>query len=87
MTEVKIGELKAHLSKHLRSVRRGEVLTVLDRTTPIAQVVRYAGSPTELRVREPLRRVRTLQDVPLPQPLELGMDISELLEEERQRAR
>lgn len=84
MTDVKIGELKAHLSKHLRNVRRGDVLTVLDRSTPIAQVVRYAGSRDVLRVRDPVGRVRTLRDVPLPQPLDLGMDIAELLEEERQ---
>ncbi len=84
MTDVKIAELKAHLSEHLRNVRRGDVLTVLDRSTPIAQVIRYAGSPDALRVREPLRRVRTLRDVPLPRPLELDADIAELLMEERQ---
>ena len=84
MTNVKIGELKAHLSEHLRNVRRGEVLTIFDRNTPIAQVTRYAGPPDALRVRKPLGRVPTLRDVPLPRPLELDIDIAELLDQERQ---
>ena len=33
MNNIKIADLKAHLSEHLRRVRRGEVLTILDRTT------------------------------------------------------
>ena len=84
MTDVKIGELKAHLSEHLRNVRRGDVLTVLDRSTPIARGIGYGGPPDALRVREPSGRVRTLKDVPLPHPLELDVDIAELLMEERQ---
>jgi len=87
MTDVKIGEFKAHLSEHLRNVQRGDVVTVLDRRTPIARVVRHAGPPDALRVREPLGRVRRLRDIPLPRPLALDIDIVELLEEERQRAR
>lgn len=34
-----ISALKAHLSDALRSVRRGERIVVLDRDTPIAEVI------------------------------------------------
>ena len=36
---VKISELKAPLSKHLRHVRRGHTVTIMDRDTPIAEIV------------------------------------------------
>ena len=37
MKSVGIAELKARLSEHLKSVRRGRTLTVLDRETPVAR--------------------------------------------------
>lgn len=50
MIEVRIADLKARLSEHLRKVRRGGSLTVMDRDTPIARIVPYdAGSPLEVR--------------------------------------
>lgn len=36
--QVKIAEFKTHLSRHLRSVRSGNSLTIMDRNTPIATV-------------------------------------------------
>jgi prevent-host-death family protein len=83
MNEVRIAELKARLSEHLRRVRRGHVLTVLDRDTPVARLVPYQESEP-LRVRDPLGRARSLQDVPLPPPLAIDVDVVELLLEERQ---
>jgi prevent-host-death family protein len=41
MRKVGIADLKAHLSEHLRKVRAGRTLTVLDRDTPVAQIVPY----------------------------------------------
>jgi prevent-host-death family protein len=82
--DVKIADLKARLSEHLRHVRRGHVLTVLDRATPIAQVVPYSKALDSLRVRHPLGKSHTLQDVPLPRPMRFDIDIVELLMEERQ---
>ena len=41
MKIVGIADLKAHLSEHLRNVRKGRTLTVVDRTTPIARIVPY----------------------------------------------
>ncbi len=50
MTKVGVADLKAHLSEHLRKVRGGHTLTVLDRETPIAQIVPYdAAAPLEIR--------------------------------------
>lgn len=39
MKTVKISDLKAHLSEHLRRVRRGEEVLVCDRDQPIARIV------------------------------------------------
>jgi prevent-host-death family protein len=49
MSDVGIADLKARLSEHLRSVRNGGTLTVLDRDTPIARIVPYAVQPLEIR--------------------------------------
>jgi antitoxin (DNA-binding transcriptional repressor) of toxin-antitoxin stability system len=82
MKEVKIADLKARLSEYLRQVRRGDVLTVYDRATPIAQLAAYGGEAETPRVRRALGRT-PLSKVPLPPPLRLDFDIVELLDEER----
>ena len=84
MKKVRIAELKTRLSEHLRRVRRGETYTVMDRETPIARLVPYGAEAEPLRVRKPLRRVPSLHDVRLPQPLKIGVDAVALLLEERQ---
>jgi prevent-host-death family protein len=84
MKKVKIAQLKARLSEHLRQVRRGETYTVMDRETPIARLLPYGADAEPLRVRKPLRRVPTLQDVRLPPPLKTDIDPVALLLEERQ---
>ena len=63
MTTVRIAELKARLSEHLRAVRKGRTLTVLDRDTPVARIVPYAVQPVEVR-----RATRRLRDLELPPP-------------------
>ena len=83
MLTVKIAELKARLSEYLRVVRRGDVLTVLDRETPIARIVPYAPG-TGLTVRHASVRAPGLHKVPLPPPLKTGVDVVALLLEERQ---
>lgn len=83
MRRVKIAELKARLSEHLRYVRRGHVLTVLDRDTPVARVLPIDAADA-LRVREPSRRVPRVRDVPLPPPLRVELDVVDVLLEERQ---
>ena len=84
MKRVRIAELKARLSEHLRQVRGGETYTVMDRETPVARLLPYGGEAEPLRVRKPLRRVPSPHDVPLPPPLKLDIDPVALLLEERQ---
>jgi prevent-host-death family protein len=64
MSDVGIAELKARLSEHLRSVRNGNTLTVLDRDTPIARIIPYAAQP--LDVRKARRRLREMKLPPKP---------------------
>jgi prevent-host-death family protein len=64
MSKVGIADLKAHLSEHLRKVRRGRTLTVLDRETPVARIVPYdAEEPLEIR-----RATRKPGDLLRPSP-------------------
>ncbi len=62
MTEVRISELKARLSEYLRKVRRGQVVVVLDRETPIARLVPYE-TDAALHIRKATRKPR---EVPVP---------------------
>ncbi len=83
MKQVRIAELKAKLSEYLRAVRRGETIEVLDRETPVAQIV-PVRAPSELRVRKPAPGSPPLNRVPLPKPAKLTIDVVQLLLEERQ---
>ena len=56
----------------------------MDRETPIARLLPYGAEAKPLRVRKPLRRVHSLQDVRLPPPLKLDVDPVALHLEERQ---
>jgi prevent-host-death family protein len=84
MEGVRVAELKARLSEYLRRVRRGQTLTVLDRDTPIAQIVPHpAAASGGLTIRRPAPRAGKPSDVRLPPPLETDVDIVALLMEER----
>jgi antitoxin (DNA-binding transcriptional repressor) of toxin-antitoxin stability system len=81
MKTVRIAELKANLSKHLRAVQRGESLTVLDRDTPIAWIVPVDTAGQVLSAR-PAKG--DLQDLEFPPPLPFKTDsLAALLEERR----
>ncbi|HSE95476.1 MAG TPA: type II toxin-antitoxin system prevent-host-death family antitoxin [Methylomirabilota bacterium] len=84
MKTVGIAQLKARLSEYLRVVRRGQSLTVLDRETPIARIIPYPTDTRILVVRRPRPDAPPLHRVPLPPPLRTGLDVVELLREERQ---
>jgi prevent-host-death family protein len=86
MKQVRIAELKSHLSEYLRAVRGGQSITVLDRETPIAHIVPVM-SPTALKIRKPKPGAPPPGQVRLPKPLKTGIDIVELLLEERQNHR
>lgn len=81
MKGVGIADLKARLSEHLRAVRKGRTLTVLDRDTPVARIVPYAAEPIE--VRRATRRLRDL--VPPPPPSAPTDSLTVLLDDRRRR--
>ena len=80
MSNVGIADLKARLSEHLRSVRNGGTLTVLDRDTPIARIVPYTVQPVEIR-----KAKRRLRDLKLPPKLSKRTDSVALLVDDRRR--
>jgi len=86
MKQVRIAELKARLSEYLQAVRAGETIVVLDRDTPVAQIVPIRER-SALRVRKPAAGAPPPNRVPLPKPAKLDIDIVQLLLEERQGSR
>ena len=84
MKQVGIADLKARLSEHLRGVRRGQPLTILDRDTPIARIIPYRGDARRIVLRHPRRDSSALRKIPLPPPLKVDVDVVSLLLEERQ---
>lgn len=75
--------MKARLSEYLRAVRNGETIAVLDRETPVAQLVPMRARVV-LRIRKPVAGTPAPNRVTLPKPLKLDVDIVDLLLEERQ---
>lgn len=86
MKEVRIAELKSHLSEYLRYVQRGESLAVFDRNTAIANIVPAQERP-RLRIRMPAPGSPAPNEVPLPPPACVPFDIVALLLEERENQR
>jgi prevent-host-death family protein len=86
MKPVGVADLKCNLSKHLRTVRRGHPLTVLDRNTPVAQLVPYPDGEAALPVRRPPEGAIKPNRMRWPPPLKLRQDpVALLLEERRER--
>jgi len=80
MGTVRIAELKSRLSEHLRSVRKGRTLTVLDRDTPVARIIPYAAETIEVRP-----ATRRLRDLRLPPPPAARTDSLAILLDDRHR--
>jgi prevent-host-death family protein len=80
MTTVRIAELKSRLSEHLRSVRKGRTLIVLDRDTPVARIIPYAAETIDVR-----QATRRLRDLRLPPPPAARTDSLALLLDDRRR--
>jgi prevent-host-death family protein len=80
MKGVGIADLKARLSEHLKAVRKGRSLTVLDRDTPVARIVPYEAEALEVR-----RATKRPRDLPLPKPLHTQTDSLAALLEDRAR--
>jgi antitoxin (DNA-binding transcriptional repressor) of toxin-antitoxin stability system len=86
MKRVRIADLKDHLSKHLRGVRRGATLVVCHRDTPIARIVPVETSDQVLLSRKP-RGKTPLGRIPLPRPFPSKVNIVQLLLEDRDSGR
>jgi antitoxin (DNA-binding transcriptional repressor) of toxin-antitoxin stability system len=81
MSDVRIADLKARLSEHLRVVRNGGTLTVLDRDTPVARIVPFSAQPLEIR-----KAKRRFRDLKLPpKPSKRTDSVALLLEDRRRR--
>lgn len=80
MSEVRIADLKARLSEHLRSVRNGGTVTVLDRDTPVARIIPVAAPSLEVR-----KATRKLRDLKLPPKSSRRTDSTAVLVEDRRR--
>jgi len=61
---VGIADLKARLSEHLKAVRKGRTLTVMDRGRPVARIVPLRNEPLEIR--RATRHPKELQLPPAP---------------------
>lgn len=86
MRQVRIADLKARLSEYLRAVKGGETIAVLDRDTPVAQIVPVHNRPA-LRIRKPAPGSPPLHKIPIRKGKKLDNDVVALLLEERQRHR
>lgn len=83
MKEVKISDLKDHLSEHLRAVENGAEVIVTDRGRPIARIVPLPTPSRRIRLRpatKPFSDVRDLKHEPVE-----GFDIVDLLLEDRRK--
>jgi prevent-host-death family protein len=80
MSDIGIAELKARLSEHLRAVRNGGTVTVLDRDTPIARIVPYAAQPLDVKAAK-----RRPGELKLPPKPSRRTDSTALLVEDRRR--
>jgi prevent-host-death family protein len=86
MKQVRIAELKSHLSAYLRAVRGGQTIAVLDRETPVAHIVPVRDR-AKLTIRKRSPGAPAPNRVPLPKPLQIDLDVVDLLLEERQNHR
>jgi antitoxin (DNA-binding transcriptional repressor) of toxin-antitoxin stability system len=84
MKTVKIAQLKSKLSHHLRAVRAGETLTVLDRDTPVARIVPI-DAPDDVVITKPKRNAPAPGKLKFPPPVKLDFDVVDLLLEDRKR--
>ena len=82
MKDAKVSELKAKLSEYLRSVKKGNEVTVYDRNEPIARLVPFMATGP-LVVRESVHNYATLRDIKLPHPVKLEVDAVDVLLEDR----
>jgi prevent-host-death family protein len=81
MKQIKIAELKDHLSEHLRAVERGLEMEVTDRKRPIVRLVPVSPAAAT-RIVPAARPFRDVRDKRY-RPARWGISSSDLLREER----
>jgi prevent-host-death family protein len=84
MRTVKIAQLKSKLSQHLRAVRAGETLTVLDRDTPVARIV-PVDATDDVVITKRAPGAPSLGSLRFPKVPQIDVDVVELLLEDRGR--
>jgi prevent-host-death family protein len=90
MSAASVTELKAHLSKYLRMVRRGSEVQILERGVPIARIVGIRGASADrgrvarLTKAGVLRRGHGDLSWLLDEPKLRGADTLEALEADRE---
>lgn len=57
MEKINISTLKAHLSESLKKVREGSRILVIDRNTPVAEIIPF-NNQKKLEIREPVKQFR-----------------------------
>jgi prevent-host-death family protein len=84
MKKARVAELKARLSEYLRAVRNGHEVTIYDRDTPIARLVPLEQArAAQLVIRKPIRKYKNLGEIPMPPPVNIGIDVVDVLVEDR----
>lgn len=83
MKQVRISELKAHLSEHLRAAEAGEVIEVMDRARAVARVVPLEKSEG-VELVAPLRSFASVRGLRMA-AVRLKMTSAEALRRERGR--
>jgi prevent-host-death family protein len=81
---VKIADLRSRLSQHLLKVRAGQVLTILDRNTPVAQLVPIDRGD-DVVVTRPPADAPPLGRVKLVPATRIRVDVVEMLLVDRRR--
>lgn len=84
-TRVQVAQLKARLSEHLRVVRSGRTVMVVNRDQPVALLTPPPGKGPSLTLRLPDPDSPVLSEMTLPPALDppLGQDIVDVLLRER----
>jgi prevent-host-death family protein len=86
MKNVGVADLKAHLSGHLRTVKKGETLIVLERGTPVARIVPEADLRGGVVIRPPTRDLPSVkQMLKRLRPIAWPVDSLTILLEDRKR--
>ena len=83
MKQVGVADLKNNLSRHLRTVKLGEVIEITDHNQPVAQLIPVEPK-TRLQLRPPLRPFSEIRDK-VYEPANWPISALDLLLEDRRK--